>query len=189
MKLKDFLVGAGTAVLSSMPPYGPVALAAINGLMPAGKGLDPMATADAALKAIGALPTDKQITLHELDLQHQSEMMSYRASAMNAANSSVNENYQKTRAYIAKQVFHILAFTVISVCSLLIISVLKGDFESLSAMGEITFTVGVVTGPLMLILQTYMGVLKSENRDRLNTSIGRPALGLGAALISSMRKK
>lgn len=191
MKLKDFLKEVGPAVLATVyPPAAPI-IGAINMLIPeGGKPLLEKASGDDVLEAINTIEPNKRSILLEREIEYETEVIKQRAAAMNTANASQNENYQKTRAFIARWSFIVVAFVTVGITAVWGEAVYRGDGKAIQALSGSWPMILTLLGPFSLILKTYMGVLAAENRDRLNAANGKTAAsGLVLALSALTRAK
>ncbi len=189
MKLKDILTKVGPAVLSAVYPPAIPAVAAINALLPSDKKLPDQCTGTQFSDALSLIadPQAKQ-SLLETEYAHVEAVMGHKASAMNAANSAENENYQVSRAYIAKQSFHVVSAVTLIVVSAWATAVLNHDKETVMAIMQGWPMIVAILVPFVALLHAYMGVLKAEYRDRLNASNGKTAFGAIGALAAALKR-
>ena len=93
-----------------------------------------------------------------------------------------------TRPYIAKGAFHVVAFVTIVVISLWAYGVAVKDEALVTAiMGGWQFVLAVI-GPLVTLLWAYFGILKQEQRNKLNAATGSTTGGL-SGIISNILKR
>lgn len=179
---------SSVAIAVAYPPAAPL-VAAVNALLPDEQRMPNDCTGDMLGKAIDMLAPGDRETILKMELDHAEKMAGHKASAMNAANSNSNENYQVTRAYIAKQSFHAVAGISFLFMAFAAAPISSGDAEMVNAILSNWAAPAAVTAPFVAMLYAYIGVLKTEYRDRLNAANGKTAIGSLGALAAIMRKK
>ncbi len=102
---------------------------------------------------------------------------------------SDTENPQKTRPFLIKGLFFVVAFVVVMVTALWSYAVYKMDDEMITVvMNGWPFVLAVIT-PLIIPLHSYFGVLKQEHKARLDAAGGiTPSAGV-SGLLSALIKK
>jgi len=190
MKLKDILKVFGPAVLSiAYPPAAPI-IAAVNAYLPDNKKLGDTCTGN----DLSAALTQHNPELLEAEYALEAEVIKQRGAAMNTANSSANENYQETRAFIAKWSFIVVALVTVGITAAWVDALLNADALVIREVSGNWTMVVALLAPFFLLLKAYMGVLEREHQDRLNASNGKTAasslaIGLSAYLQSRKAKK
>ncbi len=188
MKLKDILKEVGPAVLAAVyPPAAPL-IAAVSAAT--GRPVSSQSTGSEVLEAINTLDPDKRADILEQEIEYETEVIKQRAAAMNTANASQNENYQKTRAFIARWSFIVVALVTVGITAVWGEAVYNGDKDIIKEVAGNWPMVVALLGPFFLMLKGYMGVLATEHRDRLNAANGKTAAsGLVLALSALTRAK
>ena len=189
MKLKDILKAVGPAALSiAYPPAAPV-IAAVSALM-TGDKLPANCTGDQLSAAIAGLSPEVQGQFLDAEYEYKSDLVKAHASAINTANTAGGENYQKTRAFIAKWSFIVVAAVTVGITAAWIDAVIEADKDVIKEIGGNWPMVIALLAPFFSLLYAYMGVLKQEYRDRLNAQNGKTATsGLAMTLHALTRGK
>lgn len=182
MKLKEILKMAGGAALSSVPPYGPLALSLINAVLPDDKKLTESSTAQNAESALNEIPEANRNSLLETTVKAEHNTL----QAMLLAESN---SQQTTRPRIA-----LGCFQIYSACTLIftvIIAYAVGQSEQpLNELQNLWPLAMGLYAPFPAVLYAYFGMLKKEHENRLNAANGRSThLGLFTSLAAKMAKR
>lgn len=176
MKLLNILKQVGGGIIKSVIP-GSGILGVVNSLLSSGNKLPNDATGDDVSRAIAHLPEGDRLKLLERKFDVKIEKLRT-LQAMLAADAITPHT---TRPYIAKQSFHIVAFVTVVVVIMWAVAVGTKNDTMIKAIMEGWPFILAVTAPLVVILQAYFGVLKSEQKNKLDASNGvSHAEGLGA---------
>lgn len=188
MKLKDILKGAATIAGTLNPAIG-TAIGVVNTFLPEDKKLPETATGQDVTSAIQSLPPGQQVSILEKEINLEALKIQESYETVRVMLESDAKNPHSTRPYIAKQSFHVVAFTIIIVVSLWAYAV-GSDKQAMvkTIMEGWPFILGVL-GPLVVLLRTYFGVLKQERSDKLNAANKQPAGGGIANLVAGLIKK
>lgn len=189
MKALDVLKQFASVALTVACPAAAPLVAAVNQALPGNRQLGRGATGSMVEQALDMLDPSKKAEILAMEFKHEEVMVGHQVSAMNTANTNTNENYQETRAYIAKGSFHILSAATLLSAGSIFVSTATSDCEALEELTNSWPLVLAILGPFVGLLNAYMGVLKSEYRDRLNAANGKTAFGSLAALIGTIKKK
>ncbi len=189
MKLSKILKSVGAGLIKEAVPGGGLLLSAVNELMPAGAKLAGDSTGEQISEAIESLPPDRRAELlgKEFDVEiTQIKESSASLQAMLAADASSSHT---TRPYIAKHSFHVVAAVVSIAVLMWAYAITEGDSDLVTAVtGGWPFILGAIA-PFTILLQAYFGVLKSENKNKLDAANGNPTTSIVGGLISSFIKK
>ena len=188
MKLKEILKTVGPSILSVAFPAAAPAIAAVNSLI-TGKPLPDDCTGDQLNDAISGLSPEIQAKMLDSEYEYKIELIKAQASAMNTANTAAGENYQKTRAFIAKWSFVTVSAITLSMTAVWASAVLEGDQDVIREVASAWPMVVAFLGPFFYFLNVYMGVLKEENRDRLNANNGKTATSSFAVGLSALMRQ
>lgn len=189
MKLWDIIKTVGTGIISEVVPGGSLILGAVNAMLPDDKKLPETATGAEMSTAIGKLPPDQQaevlnkqydVTIEEIRQSHDTLRTMLESEAVSP---------HTTRPYIAKGSFLVVAFAIIVAVSIWAYGVIESDDGIVKTVVDGWPFILAVTGPLIVILHSYFGVLKKESKDRLDAANGSAAPSGLAGLVSSLFKK
>jgi hypothetical protein len=189
MDLWNIVKTVGSGIISTMVPGGPLIVAAVNEFLPKDKKLPDSATGQQAMDAIDTLPPEQRAAVmnkkYDVDITQIKESHDT-VRAMLTANATSTHT---TRPYIAKQSFHVIAFSVITTTAMWAYAVLTKNTEMVTAiMNGWPFVVGV-NGTLATLLLAYFGILKTEQKNKLDASNGvAQPTGLAGLLTTLIRK-
>jgi len=171
MKLKDILKKVGGSIIKEAIPGGGAILSVVNDLLPADKKLGPDATGQDMEKALTSadrldyLEKEFDVEIEELRQTHET------VRAMLVADAATP---QTTRPYIVKQSFHLVSFISIVVVSIWAYAVFDGDDDLVKVIQNGWPFVAAIIAPYVTLLYSYFGVIRKENRDKLDASNGVP---------------
>lgn len=177
MKLLDILKQVGKGVIKSVIPGSGILFAVNDAIKGNGPRLPDDATGDDVSRAISSLSLDDRASLlnHEFDVKLEEHKT---LQTMLSADAIMPHT---TRPYIAKQAFHVIAFSIVVIVFMWAVGVATSDETMILAVMDGWPFVLAITAPLVVILQAYFGVLKTEEKNRLDASNGvSHAEGLGA---------
>lgn len=176
MKLLNILKQVGGGIIKSVIP-GSGIIGVVNGLLSSGNKLSADASGDDASRAIAHLSEGDRITLLNREFDVKIEKLKTIQSMLSADAIMPHT----TRPYIAKQAFHIVAFSTVVIVGMWGYAVATANEVMIKAITEGWPFILAVTAPLVVILQAYFGVLKSEQKNKLDAGNGvSHAEGLGA---------
>ena len=182
MDLWSVARAVGGGIVSSVVPGGPAIISAVNGMLPPDKSLSEDATGDDIVAAANALPPDQRAKLYELKFDVQIEQIKQSAETQRAMLAAEANSTHTTRPYIAKG-----SFQVVATCSLLLVSVwviaaIKSDTKMLEVIGDNWPFVLAILTPFVSLLYAYFGILKTEQRQKLNAINNTRTTGIGSAI-------
>ncbi len=168
MKLSDILTTVGSGLVSALVPGGPLLIAAVNEMLPDDKKLPANATGQQAASVINTLPADTraQVLGKEFDVTIEAH------STLRTMLETEQKSQQTTRPKIALGAFHVVSFVIIMVVSAWFIAVLQEDTETLSIIVDGWPFVLAAIGPFVGWLNHYFGILKTEQKNRLDAATG-----------------
>jgi len=184
MKLLDILGKVGGAVVKTMVPGGGLIVDVVNEFLPDGKKLPADATGSDMQAAVDSLPPDQRARLLGREFDVQIEQHHSLQAMLNAEQNSTHT----TRPRIALGAFHLVAFVSIVAISLWAYAVAVKDDELVAAVTDGWPFVAAVVGPFVTLLWAYFGVLKQEQRNRLNAANGSTS-GAMSSIISQIIKR
>lgn len=184
MKLLDILGKVGGAVVKTMVPGGGLIVDVVNEFLPDDKKLPGDATGTQIETAVNALPPIPRARLMEREFDVQIEQHHTLQAMLKAEQTSTHT----TRPRIALGAFHLVAFVSIVAISLWAYAIGAGDEEMVTAVTDGWPFVAAVVGPFVTLLWAYFGVLKQEQRNRLNAANGSTS-GALSSIISQIIKR
>lgn len=184
MKLLDILGKVGGAVVKTMVPGGGLIVDVVNEFLPDDKKLPADATGSDMQAAVDSLPPDQRAQLLGREFDVQIEQHHSLQAMLQAEQSSTHT----TRPRIALGAFHLVAFVSIVSISLWAYAIAAGDSSMVEKVTGGWPFVAAVVGPFVTLLWAYFGVLKQEQRNRLNAANGSTSGGLSAIISNILRK-
>ena len=189
MDLWSIVKTVGTGLISTMVPGGAAIVAGINAVLPKDKQLPANATGQQAMDAIDALPPAERAAVMNKQYDVTIEQIKQSHDTVRTMLTADATTPHTTRPYIAKHSFHVIAFAVITTTAIWAYAVLTKNTEMVTAiMNGWPFVVGV-NGTLATLLLAYFGILKQEQKNKLDASNGvAQPTGLAGLLTTIMRK-
>jgi len=172
MNVWDIVKTVGAGAISALVPGGGAIVGAINAFLPDSSKLPQDATGKQAAEAIQSLPASDRaaimakefdVTITEIKESHST------VRAMLEADAKIPHT---TRPYIAKGSFHVIAFTIIAIVSVWIVSVYTEANATVKAVMDGWPFIVAVLAPLVTLLHAYFGVLKHEHKQKLDAANG-----------------
>jgi len=189
MNLWNIVKTVGTGLISTMVPGGPLIVAGINAVLPDDQKLPANATGTQAMAAIEALPPAEQAAIKKKQYDVEITQIKESHDTMRTMLTADATNPQSTRPYIAKQSFHVIAFSVVITTAMWAYAVIVGKTAMVTAiMDGWPFIVGV-NGTLATLLLAYFGILKQEQKNKLDASNGAANPTGLAGIISALVRK
>lgn len=190
MKLWDVIKTVGSGVIREVVPGGGILVDAVNEFLPDDKKLPSDATGQDIDEAVATLPPAQQAQILEKEFDVDMTRIRQTNETVRAMLESDAKNQHTTRPYIAKNAFHVIAFAVIVVVATWSYGVIAGrDGLVESVTSGWPFILSVI-GPFVILLHAYFGVLRSEQKNRLDAAAGKSAApGLTGLLSNLIRRK
>ena len=190
MKLWDIVKQVGSAALQiALPGTGSLIVGAINKMLPDNKQLPETATGADAEAALSHIPAGQRAALMDKQFEVTIEQMRQIGESNRAMLAAEAVSTHTTRPYIAKGSFQVVAATTLITISAWAYGVLSDDDVLVKAVTDGWPFVLAVTAPLVALLRAYFGILKHEQRDKLNASRGVPPqpglMGIVAGLLNN----
>lgn len=188
MKLIDIIKTVGAGIIRETVPGGGLLLGAINALLPPDKKLPDTATGQDIDYVIKGLPAEHRAAILDKEFDVELTQIKESYSTLRVMLEQDAKNPQSTRPKIA-----LGAFRVVSTISLLVVAmwawaVIDGDEKLVKAIVDGWPWVLALVGPFVGWLNYYFGVLKTEQKNRLDAANGSTTSGL-VSLISSFIKR
>lgn len=189
MKLWDVVKSVGSGVIREVVPGGGILVDAVNEFLPDDKKLPGNATGKDIDSAVSSLPADQRARVMEKEFDVDLTQIRQSNETVRAMLESDAKNQHTTRPYIAKGAFHVIAFAVVLVVATWSYGVIAGrDGLVESVTGGWPFVLSVI-GPFVVLLHAYFGVLKTEQKNRLNAASGNSTPSGIAGILSSIIKR
>ena len=185
MDLWSIVKTVGSGIISAAVPGGPLIVGAINEFLPDDAKLPENATGQQAQDALATIPAEQRAQLmdRQFDVQETQIKESYASNRAMLEADAVTPH--TTRPYIAKHSFHVVAFTSIVTVSLWAYGIIKADADMVETIVNGWPFLLAAIGPLVVLLQAYFGVLKQEQKNKLDAAGGVSQPNGLAGLISS----
>ena len=173
MKLWDILKTVGSAALQvALPGTGSLIVGAVNEFLPDDKKLPAGATGNAIGDAIARLPAADQAAVMEKEFDVEITQIKESYSTVRTMLESEAKSPHSTRPYIAKGSFHVVAFSILLIVSVWSYGVISGDSAMVKAVVDGWPFILAAIGPLVALLRSYFGVLKHEQKNKLDAACG-----------------
>ena len=184
MKLWDVIKTVGSGVVREVVPGGGILLDVVNEFLPDDKKLPSTATGSAVNDALQSLPPAEQAVLFAKEFDVDLAQITQSHATVRAMLESDANNPQSTRPRIALGAFYVVSLAMIVAISAWGYGVLRSDDPLDAVTGSWPFILSVI-GPFVILLHAYFGVLRSEQRSRLEAASGRPST---SGLVGSIAK-
>jgi len=184
MKLWDVVKSVGSGVIREVVPGGGILVDAVNELLPDDKKLPSNATGRDIDDAVGSLPAEQRARVYEKEFDVDLTQIRQSNETVRAMLEADAKAPHTTRPYIAKGAFHVVAFAVVVTVATWAYGVVVGrDGLVESVTGGWPFVLSVI-GPFVVLLHAYFGVLKREQKDRLDAARGNSTPAGVAGILS-----
>lgn len=188
MKLFSILSKVGTAVVKNVVPGGEMIIGAVNELLPDDKKLPTTASGDQISQALDTLPAAERLQLLERKFDVQETQIRQENETLREFLRAEAASPHTTRPQIARRAFWVVTAVTLAIVCAWLVSVIKGDTETVSAIMEGWPFVAALIGPFVVWLNQYFGILSRESRNRLNASIGQPSETGITGLLQAFKK-
>ena len=187
MDLRNILVKAGSAVLSSVIPGGGLVVELINSFLPGDKKLPKTATGDQATNAIQSLPPDKQLELFTKELDVEIEGIKSFTQVQQAL-AQADATGSSTRPKIAQQMSTTVCFVIISFSTILIIAILLDRIVMIKNVENLWPLALTIIGTPTVLLRQYFGKRTEEKKARYELAGKPPDPGLLENIVGLFKK-
>lgn len=189
MKLWDVVKSVGSAVVREVVPGGGILVDAVNEFLPDDKKLPGNATGKDIDAAVSSLPPDQRARVMEKEFDVDLAQIRQSNETVRAMLEADAKSPHTTRPYIAKGAFHVIAFAVVVTVSAWFYGVVTSDDTMIEAVTNGWPFVLAVIGPFVVLLHAYFGVLRSEQKNRLDAANGSSTPPGLAGILSGIIKR
>ena len=188
MNLEKAIKTAGSAALASFPPYGTLAVAALNAFLPDGKKLPETATGAQAQTALAQIPEGQRAAVLSQELKLEETKVKEGGDTVRTMLIHDAKNTHSTRPFIAKGCFYVLGAVATLTSSAITYAAVKDEGSTIMALSSSWELIAVVIAPLVYVLKAYFGAIQTEQKQRLNAANGYN-IETGLAMITNALKK
>lgn len=189
MDLWSVVRAVGAGVISSVVPGGSAIIGAVNAMLPDDQKLPETATGNDVQAAIHGMPPEQAAALKSKEYDLDITQIQESNATVRAMLDSDAKNPHTTRPYIAKQAFHVVAFTCVSIITLWAVAIATDNEKMVTAIMDGWQFILAVIGPLVTLLWAYFGILRQEHRQRMNAAAGAPTHAGITGLISVLTNR
>lgn len=190
MNLWDIVKTVGSVALQvALPGPGSLIVGAINAVLPDDKQLPAHATGSEVQDALVHVPSDQRAQLMDKQFDVTIEQLRQAGESNRAMLAADAISEHTTRPYIAKGSFQVVAATILIAIAAWAYGVVTGDDAMIEKVVAGWPFILAMTAPLVALLRAYFGILKTEQRDKLNSSQGAPAVSRFASIVSALIKR
>lgn len=189
MKLWDIVKTVGSSVVRNAVPGGGLLVDVVNEFLPDDRKLPAEATGSDIATAVDSLPAEQRAQLMAREFDVDITQIQESNATVRAMLEADTKTPHTTRPYIAKGSFHVIAFVTVVTISLWAYGVaIKDDALVTAIMDGWQFVLAVI-GPLVTLLWAYFGILKQEQRNRLDAARGGSTANGISGIISNILKR
>lgn len=195
MNILEIAKRVGSGLVRELVPGGGLLIDAVNQFLPDEKKLPQNATGINVERLIeGSLPLADRALLLKKQFDVDLSLIDERKNATTQGNETLRVMLAQdavtphtTRPKIALGCFWVLAYEAVGIISTWAYAVITGNYAMAQAIQDgWPFVVSVIT-PFVTLLWAYFGILKQENRDKLDAANNLPTRAGG--IISSILKR
>jgi hypothetical protein len=188
MKLEDVLKKTASAVFTEVVPGGGVVLSAINAMLPSDKQIPVAATNAQVDAAIATLPAPQRAQVLSAEVRLEETRIKEAGDTTRTMLIHDAKNPQSTRPYIAKHSFHVLALCAVVAVATMSYAAIKNEYWIIKSLADSWMLIGAIVAPLVFVLKSYFGAIKTEQEQRLNAANGHPIVSGLSSLIGNIKK-
>ncbi len=188
MNITEILSKVGSGVLTSLVPGGAAILAAVNAFLPDDKQLPAGATGQQVAGAVNSLSPTQRVELLSKEFDVDIAQITESNSTLRAMLTAEQASTHTTRPKIALGAFYVVAFATVAVVALWCFAVATGRDTMVSVIMDGWPFLLSVLGPLVVLLRAYFGVLKQEQKNRLDAANGSTGTALSGILSNVFKK-
>jgi hypothetical protein len=186
MKLLDILKTVGGGLISTMVPGGPAIVTLLNGVLPSDQQLPETAT---GVDALAVLNPEKHADLLNKEYEVDITQIKESNETLRAMLATESVSKQTTRPNIAMGSFYVSAYAAIIAISIWAYAVITAE-NPLKAVVDGWQFIGIVIAPFVTLMWAYMGIIKQEHKNRLDTASGNSTpSGITSILSSILTRK
>lgn len=173
MNLWGIVKAVGTGALTAaIGPAAPLVIGAINAALPDEAKLPENATGAQAQDALATIPAPERAALMDKEFDVEIAQIKESHDTVRTMLEQDAANPQSTRPYIAKGSFHVVAFVSVMTVSLWGFGILKADTKMVETIVNGWPFLLAAIGPLVVLLHAYFGVLRQEQKQKLDAAGG-----------------
>jgi len=173
MNLFEIAKRVGTGLIRELVPGGGLLIDVVNEILPDGQKLPQNATGTMLETAAKGLPPEQQaaLMLKQFDVQINETTQSNETLRSMLASEAITP--QSTRPKMALGAFHLTAALTIMITSGWLYGVLVGPKDSIAKtiMEGWPFVVALIN-PFVVLMWAYFGILKQEQKNKLDAANG-----------------
>jgi len=189
MNLLSIVSKVGTSVLKSVIPGASAVIDVVNTFLPNDKKLDvDKVTGSDIESVIASLPADQQASILSKQFDVEIVQIQEENSTLRTMLESDAANPHSTRPLVIKIVTWTLAFITVLATFVWAYGVLVGDVAMIETIMNGWVFLGTLIAPFVTVLHAYFGVLRKENKQKIEAASGQP-VGSLAGLMSAFIKK
>lgn len=172
MNLFEIAKRVGTGLIREIVPGGGLLIDVVNEILPDGQKLPANATGEMLETAAKGLPPEQQaaLILKQFDVQINETTQSNETLRAMLASEAVTP--QSTRPRIAYGCFWVAALSTGTIVFAWAYAVLIGDQAMIQAVTNGWPFVASITAPFVTLLWAYFGILKQEQKNKLDAANG-----------------
>lgn len=190
MKLMDVIKTVGSGAVRELVPGGGLLIEAVNAWLPDDKKLPGNATGQDIEGAVDSLPSDQRAQLLTKEFDVDLTRIRETNETLRTMLESDAKNPHTTRPRIALGAFRVVAFANVTMVSAWAYGVFTEKTAVLNAVTDGYGFVLSVIGPLVAMLLGYFGILRGEQRNRLNAASGNSTpSGVGGILSNIIKRR
>ncbi|MBW1725993.1 MAG: hypothetical protein JRJ62_00145 [Deltaproteobacteria bacterium] len=186
MKIWDIVRNVGSGIIREVVPGGGLLVNAINEFLPDDKKLPSTATGNDINEAVVNLPPEQRVRVLEKEFDVDITQIKESNATVRAMLESDARNPQSTRPYIAKGAFNIVAFVVVVAVSAWSYGVFTGDTDMVDTVVNGWQFILAAIAPLVTLLWAYFGVLKTEQKNKLDAANGVSTQSVVSGILSAI---
>lgn len=186
MKLWDILKTVGSAAITTMVPGGGLLLGVVNEFLPKDKQLPTTATGEEVNSAVASLPADQRAAIMDKEFDVEITHVKESNKTLRTMLETEAKSPHTTRPMIALGAFRVVSFVTILVVSMWAFAIVKQDNKLVTSIVSGWPWVLVVIGPFVGWLNSYFGVLKQEQKNKLDAANGSSTPSGIAGIVSAL---
>lgn len=188
MNLLKVLGKVGGSILADIVPGGHAILSVVNSFLPDDKKLPATATGQDIQSAVSSLPADQQAKLLTKEFDVEITSIQEHTKVIEAL-CDVDKTGNTTRPTIAIMMSYIVAFSVVIVISVLAVSIIKNDIETIKAIGDSWPLIVAILGTPTALLRAYFGMRTKEKQQKYQAVSNTEAKSMFTDLAKAWKSK
>lgn len=189
MNIWGIIKSVGSRVVEEVIPGGGLIIDAVNAILPDEKKLPSSATGADLESAVNAMTPEQRTQIEMKKFDVDITQIKESNSTLRTMLSADAVTPHTTRPYIAKGSFHVVAFVIITVISIWAYGVSTNRVEVVKAVMEGWKFILAVIGPLVSLLWAYFGILRKENKTKVETAGGVAPTNIVSTVAGLLRNR